>query len=209
MGESEARARGASGREPAPEWRTCCASTLLALSAFAPLLPSGESAARWCLDGFKSGALQGVACLASVGLPFILGGMIAAASVRAPHGERAWTIRALRGGALLLHVQILVFASAWLREPLVIGRVALFGFALISFLAFGFQSEHARVRLADHAAAHRRWLTRWIAAILAPFAAWCRLQTIHGVRLGLGVDLVLLCALLLVFSAGRERVRVR
>ena len=189
------------------EWRTCIASGLLALSCFAPLLPTGESAARWCLDAFKSDLVEGVACLASVGLPFVLGGIITVACVRHLHRERAWTIRTLRGGTLLLHTQLLVFASAWLREPLVIGRVALFGFALCSFLAFGLQSESAKVRLANDDAAHRRWLTRWIAAILAPFAAWCRLQTIHGVHLGVGVDLVLVCALLLVFSVGRERVR--
>ena len=106
-----------------------------------------------------------------------------------------------------MHTQLLVFGAAWLREPLLLGRVALFGFGLCSFLAFAIQSESARVRLAGDARAHRRWLIRWIAAILAPVAAWCRLQTMQGVRLGVGVDLVLLCALLLVFGVGRDRDR--
>ena len=47
-----------------------------------------------------------------------------------------WALRALRGGALLLHAPLLVFGAAWLREPLLLGRVALFGFGLCSFLAF-------------------------------------------------------------------------
>ncbi len=207
MGGAEVNANAAERDRGPTEWRTLVASSLLALSCLAPLLPSGESAARWCLDAFQASVVQGLACVASVGLPFLLGGLIAAASWPSRAGERPWALHALRGGALLLHTQLLVFGAAWLREPLLLGRVALFGFGLCSFLAFAIQSESARVRLAGDARAHRRWLIRWIAAILAPVAAWCRLQTMQGVRLGVGVDLVLLCALLLVFGVGRDRDR--
>ncbi|MGB1698556.1 MAG: hypothetical protein ACPHRO_01300, partial [Nannocystaceae bacterium] len=141
----------------------------------------------------------------SVGLPFLLGGVIAASCLRRSPREPGWIVPTLRGGAFLLHVQLLVFATAWLREPALLGRLPLFGFALVSCLAFAIQSEQARLRLVDLPTHHARWLIRWIAAILAPFASWCRLQSAYEIRLGIAIELVLLASLLLVFSTGRGR----
>ena len=101
---------------------------------------------------------------------------------------------------LVLHGHLLLFAVSVLGEAGFIATIPLVGFAAISMIAFGWHAERLRSDPHETSEHHRLQLTRWGAAILAPIAAWARLQTLGDLPLGPCVDATLASSLALVFA---------
>jgi hypothetical protein len=82
--------------------------------------------------------------------------------------------------------------------------VALLGFAIVT--ALGLARHSARTR-AEGDGPSLAWYIRWGAIVVAGVAGWLRLQRAVGVELGIGLDVALGSAVLLVLSLGRRRFR--
>ena len=180
--------------------RVVLGGALLLCAAGLPLTPDGDSPARWCLDAATAGAFQGLWSLSSMGLPFLFGGVAALTSWLPPLRDHPGSVRTLRAMLLVLHGHLLLFAVSVLGEAGFIATIPLVGFAAISMIAFGWHAERLRTDRHETSEHHRLQLTRWGAAILAPIAAWARLQTLGDLPLGPCVDVTIASSLALVFA---------
>lgn len=182
-------------------WERAC-GVVIASAVVLPVTPAGQSflALLWAEIG--RGLLPGLLMLVGFGSPFLFG--LAVAIAGSPFVSGPAAVLLLRVPLACLHVQLLLVSFVLWRNEQGIATLPLFGFAVVGAIGFVFGQRPAPPTIEA-----RRYL-EWGAATIAGVAAWCRLQRLVGVELGIAVDVVLVAAIVLALSARRlQRVPLR
>jgi hypothetical protein len=171
----------------------------MALAAGLPLTPEGAPFVRLVLGEFSRGVLEGIMMIAGFGSPFVFGLLLFVGHL---FFSPAAAKRMVSVPVSLLHSQLLLVAFVLWRHGESVAAPALLGVAVVG-------SIHLVVHTAK---AHGTgdgpslvWYARWGATMIAAVAAWSRLQWLADVRLGIAVDVLLACALLIVFIIVRKQ----
>lgn len=169
----------------------------IAIAAALPLVPDGRSFLGLLRAELERGLLEGLLMLVGFGSPFLFG--LATLVVAWPR-LREVAVEVVRTPIGLVHGQLLLVAFVVWRQGRAIAALPLFGFAIVGAIAYA--------RSGARAPGGRRLplvaTVRWGALVVAGIAAWCRLQRLAGIELGIAVDVVLGAALLLSWTT-RER----
>lgn len=167
-------------------------AAVLALAAFLPLTPSGESFFDLWRGEMSRGLLPGVMTLIGWGSPFIFGVASALAVRRTSTLAPLW----LTAPLAMVHAQLLWVALVvhW-GSSRAIASGPLVGFAAVSGLYFVYQSAHAHA-VADGPST--RWIVRWGATVIVGVSAWTSLQRFGDIAFGFAVEVVLAAALTMV-----------
>jgi hypothetical protein len=187
-----------SGPDAAPGWATHACGALIAACVALPITPSGQSFLALLRGEFERGLLEGFMMVAGFGSPFLFGLSIAMVALPQLRGVANELVRTPIG---LMHGQLLLVAFVVWRHGQSVGAAGLLGFAVIGAIAYARSGVRApgghRLMLRD--------TIRWGATVLAGVAAWCKLQRVADLRLGLAVDVVLVVAVALVLLSLRRR----
>lgn len=171
----------------------------MALSAALPLTPGGTSFIRLVIEEFRTGAMEGIVMLAGFGSPFVFGLAVFCGHV---FFDTATAKRLVRVPVSLLHSQLVLVAFVLWRNG---GGVATFALLGIGVVGAAHLVMHTARSHASGSGPSLLWYTRWGASMIAAVAAWARLQLVAGVKLGIAVDVLLACAVLIVFVIERKR----
>jgi hypothetical protein len=166
----------------------------IALAAALPLTPDGRSFLAMLRAELERGLLDAVMMLFGFGSPFLFG--LAVALVAWPR-LRALAIELVRTPLGLVHGQLLLVAFVLWRQGRAIAALPLFAFAVLGAVGYAWSGTGApggnRLPLVS--------TVRWGAMVIAGIAAWCRLQRLAGIELGIAVDVVLGAALVLSWAS--------
>jgi hypothetical protein len=173
----------------------------MALAAGLPLTPEGAPFLHLVRNEFSRGVLEGVLMVAGFGSPFVFGLVLFVGHLFFPP---AMARRMVSVPVSLLHSQLVLVAFVLWRHGESIAAPALLGLAVVG--AVHLVVYTAKTSATGHGP-NLIWYARWGATMIAAVAAWSRLQWLAGVQLGIAVDVLLACALLIVFIiTRRERV---
>ncbi len=181
---------------PSLGWAVHLCGAVIVASAALPVTTDGRSFAALLLAEFERGLLEGFMMLAGFGSPFLFG--LAITVVALPQ-LRSLAIELVRTPIGLMHGQLLLVAFVVWRNGEAVGGAGLFGFAVIGAIAYA----RSGTRAPGGHALGLAGIVRWGAIMVAGVAAWCRLQRLADVHLGLAVDVILGAALLLVVLSSR------
>lgn len=181
-------------------WLVHLCGAVIAASAVLPITPDGRSFFALLVAEFERGALAGIMMLAGFGSPFLFG--LAIALVALPQ-LRSLATELVRTPIGLMHGQLLLVAFVVWKSGEAIGAVSLLGFAVIGAIAY---ARSGSLAPGGHCIGLQRTV-RWGAVMIAGVAAWCKLQRLADLRLGLAVDVLLVAALVLVLATSRSRAR--
>lgn len=170
----------------------------MALSAGLPLTPEGAPFVRLVLEEFRRGAMEGMMMIAGFGSPFVFGLTIFVGHLFFPPETAK---RIVRLPVSLLHSQLLLVAFVVWRHGESVAAPALLGVAVVGVV---YLVMHTAKTHASGNGPSLVWYARWGATMIAAVAAWGRLQVLAEVRLGIAVDVMLACALLIVFIIERK-----
>jgi hypothetical protein len=171
----------------------------MALAAGLPLTPEGASFVRLAMNEFSRGALEGVLMLAGFGSPFVFGLLLFVGHLFfAPSVAK----RMVSVPVSLLHSQLLLVAFVLWRHGESLAAPALLGIAVVGAIHLVVTTATSR---ASGDGPSLVWYARWGATMIAAVAAWSRLQWLADVHLGIAVDVLLACSLLIVFIIERKR----
>jgi hypothetical protein len=170
----------------------------MALSAGLPLTPEGAPFVRLVMNEFSRGILEGLMMIAGFGSPFVFGFTLFVGHLFfAPAAAK----RIVSVPVSFLHSQLLLVAFVLWRHGGSLAAPALLGVGIVG-------AVHLVVHTAkSHASGDGPslvWYARWGATMIAAVSAWCRLQWFADVRLGIAVDVLLACALLIVYVIARK-----
>jgi len=182
---------------PRPPRRAGYLGLALFAAAFLPMHPgSGQSVALIIVEAFGDGVLPGITVLTSFGGPYLIGALIAAAALTSEQPASEKPLRLITTGVLaLFHAHLVLLAFTMVRHGMGIAPVSLLGFGVIGGVYFSYRSALARAEGERDAGLDLAWMAKWSGAMIAPVAAWCRLQMLGDVRLGIAVDVTLLAAI--------------
>lgn len=170
-----------------------------------PMHPDGTSVAQIIYEAFGDGILPGFTVLTSFGSPYLLAALIAAAALTdgVPASEKPLRM-ATTFVLSLFHAHLVLLAFTLFRHGMGIAPISLLGFGVIGGVYYAYRSAMARAEGERDAGLDLAWMAKWAGAMIAPVAAWCRIQMLADVRLGIAVDVTLLAALgvLLTVRAG-------
>jgi len=186
------------------------AGAALALSAFLPLTPDGESFATLVVRAFGNGVADGLLTMIALGAPFWFGLSLAAAyPLRRVGDQHDHAARALTQSVLsILHAELILVAAT-----LAVGGHAalawgLFGFAAVTGSYFAYRCARFGAEAPSHDRARGRpslwWLARWGAVIVGGVGLWIRAQWFFGAHFGIAVDVTTVTACII---ATRLRIR--
>jgi hypothetical protein len=182
-------------------WERACGVVIAAAVAL-PVTPAGQSFLALLWAELGRGLLSGLLMLVGFGSPFLFGLAVAIAGSPFVRGPAA--VLLVRVPLVCLHVQLLLVSFVLWRNEQGVATLPLFGFAVVGALGFAFGKR------AGPPTIELRRNLEWGAATIAGVAAWCRLQRLVGVELGIAVDVVLVAAIVLALSARRlQRVPLR
>jgi hypothetical protein len=182
-------------------WEQLCGALIVAAVAL-PITPGGESFLALLRGELARGVVYGVLMLAGFGSPFLFG--LAAAVAGAASVRTSTAVLLLRIPIICFHAQLVLVAFVLWRHEQGIATLPLLGFAVVGALGYALA-----LRRPNPVLELRRNL-EWGAATIAGVAAWCRLQRLVGVELGIAVDVILVAALVLALGARRlPRVKLR
>ena len=180
---------------PRPPQVTGFLGIALFAAVFLPMAPDGSSVALIILDAFRAGVMPGLTVLTSFGSPYLIGLLVAAAALfREPAGEKPLRL-AMTGVVALFHAHLVLLAFLLVRNGMGIAPLSLLGFGAIGGIYFSYRSATVRAAGGRDAGLDLQWMAKWSGAMIAPVAAWCRLQLLAGVPMGFAVDVTLLAAI--------------
>ncbi len=181
---------------PRPPQRAGFLALALFGAAFLPMHPNGDSVAVLVAQAFGDGVLPGITVLTSFGAPYLLGALIAAAAFTGAQPASEKPLRMITTGLLaLFHAHLVLLAFTMVRHGLGLAPLSLLGFGVIGGVYFSYRSALARAEGERDAGLDLAWMAKWGGAMIAPVAAWARLQMLADVRLGIAVDVTLLAAI--------------
>jgi hypothetical protein len=170
----------------------------MALAAGLPLTPEGAPFVRLVLNEFSRGVLEGIMMVAGFGSPFVFGLLLFVGHLFfAPALAR----RIISVPVSLLHSQLLLVAFVLWRHGESLASPALLGVAVVGAVHL---VVHTAKTQSSSDGPSLIWYARWGATMIAAVAAWSRLQWLADVRLGIAVDVLLACALMIVFIIERK-----
>ena len=170
----------------------------MGLAAGLPLTPEGESFVRLVIDEFSRGLLEGTMMIAGFGSPFVFGFLLFVGHMFfAP----AVAKRMVSVPVSLLHSQLVLVAFVLWRHGEALAAPALLGVAVVGAIHL---VVHTAKTHAEGDGPSLVWYARWGATMIAVVAAWTRMQMFANVRLGIAVDVLLGCSLLIVFVISRK-----
>jgi hypothetical protein len=170
----------------------------MGLAAGLPLTPEGASFLRLVANELARGFLEGVMMIAGFGSPFVFGLVLFVGHLFfAP----ALAKRIVSVPVSLLHSQLLLVAFVLWRHGESVAAPALVGVAVVGAVHLVLHTAKSQ---ASDGGPTLIWYARWGATMIAAVAAWSRLQWLAGVRLGIAIDVLLACSLLIVFIIARK-----
>jgi hypothetical protein len=173
-------------------WEQACGLLIVAAAAL-PVTPAGQSFLALLRNELDRGLVFGVLMLAGFGSPFLFGLAVAIAGWTRVRATTA--VLLVRVPIACLHGQLLLVSFVLWRHEQGIATLPLFGFAVVGALGFAFAAKRRPAVL------ELRRNLEWGASTIAGVAAWCRLQRLVGLELGIAIDVVLVAALVLALAA--------
>lgn len=173
-------------------WEQACGLVIVAAAAL-PITPTGQSFLTLLRNELDRGLVFGLLMLAGFGSPFLFGLAVAIAGWTRVRATTAVVL--VRVPVACLHAHLLLVSFVLWRHEQGIATLPLLGFAVVGALGFAFASRRRPAVL------ELRRNLEWGASTIAGVAAWCRLQRLAGLELGLAVDVVLAAALVLALAA--------
>jgi hypothetical protein len=173
-------------------WEQAC-GLLIAVAAVLPITPSGQSFLTLLRNELDRGLVFGLLMLVGFGSPFLFGLAVAIAGWARVRATTA--VLLVRVPVACLHGQLLLVSFVLWRNEQGIATLPLFGFAVVGALGFAFADKRRPAVL------ELRRNLEWGASTIAGVAAWCRLQRLAGLELGIAIDVVLVAALVLALAA--------
>ena len=181
-------------------WEQAC-GVLIALAAMLPLTPTGQSFLVLLRNELDRGLVFALLMLLGFGSPFLFGLAVAIAGWTRVHATTA--VLLVRVPVACLHGQLLLVSFVLWRHEQGVATLPLLGFAVVGALGFVFGAKRRAAVL------ELRRNLEWGASTIAGVAAWCRLQRLAGLELGIAIDVVLVGALVLALAAHTlPRVRI-
>jgi len=161
---------------------------VIALSAALPVTPDGLSFLQLWWRELGHGLLPGMLMLLGFGSPFLFGLAVAIAGLERARG---WAVDLVRVPIGCMHGQLLLVSFVIWRSEQGVAGLPLFGFAVVGALGFALTPRRGPAMF------ELRQSVEWGAAVIAGVAAWCRLQRIVGIDLGIAIDVILVASLAL------------
>jgi hypothetical protein len=171
----------------------------IAIAAALPLTPEGRSFLGMLRAELERGVLDAILMLVGFGSPFLFG--LAVALTASPR-LRVHAVEIVRTPLGLVHGQLLLVAFVLWRQGRAVAALPLFAFALVGAFAYAWSGAQAP----GGRGLSLRSTVRWGAMVLAGVAAWCRLQRLVDIEMGIAVDVVLGAALVLSWACRPVRV---
>lgn len=167
--------------------RVCGA--IVASAAALPVTPEGLSFLElWWREIVGHGLVPGLLMLVGFGSPFLFGLGVAIAGAER---VRPWAVDLVRIPIGCMHGQLLLVSFVIWRSEQGIAGLPLFGFAVVGALGFVLTPRRGPARF------ELRQSVEWGAAMIFGVAAWCRMQAIVGIDLGIAIDVLLAASLAL------------
>ncbi len=182
-------------------WEQLCGA-LIAAAVALPITPAGDSFLALLRGEIARGLVFGLLMLAGFGSPFLFG--LAAAVAGAASVRTNTAVLFLRIPIICMHGQLVLVAFVLWRAETGIATLPLLGFAVVGALGYALALRRTNAVL------ELRRNLEWGAATIAGVAAWCKLQRLVGIELGIAIDVILVAALVLALGARRlPRVELR
>lgn len=163
-----------------------------------PLTPNGHSLLEILLALIRQSPVGAVTFVVMFASPQLFG--LAVAGAYFMRDEQA-AVSLVQLPLAILQAMIFMLGVSLIRAPGPVAALGFMGFALVTSSYYVYASGEAAASPRERLSL--RWLIRWGALLIAATGLWLRLQTLRGLHLGVGLDVAIAAAVLLLALTAR------
>lgn len=163
-----------------------------------PLTPNGHSLLEILLALIRQSPVGAVTFVVMFASPQLFG--LAVAGAYFMRDEQA-AVSVVQLPLAILQAMIFMLGVSLIRAPGPVAALGFMGFALVTSSYYVYASGEAAASPRERLSL--RWLIRWGALLIAATGLWLRLQALRGLHLGVGLDVAIAAAVLLLALTAR------